>query len=1183
MDNRPDQSGSNYGGYRSTPGIRRKILIPLGLTLAVIVSSALYSLIALQNHNADENLSQKLVQIEKSFQDILDDDTDLIKVLLDRVADNPKIQKAWQSKNREQLLRRCLPLFDEYNSKYRITHFYFHDLDRYCFLRVHNPERYGDSIIRYTMTESGQSGMISSGIELGPLGTFTLRVVAPWRIDGELVGYLELGEEIEHITDQLTQMYDVKLIFTVEKKFLDRSGWENGLRVMGKEGDWDRFDDIVAIDHSLSHLPYNLVSLLNSWPELQNTGFPEVRFNDRMYRFGLTGLYDVSRKKMGSIVMLVDFSEESAYLSRFTIILLGLGCIAGVFCFWFFNMILARLESRLKNTHRKLVEEIDIRKRTEKLLSFTKYSIDNIAVSAFWVDRKGGFIYVNPAACQYLGYSEQELLQMKVWDVAPEFPQDIWGEHWQQMQKVRQLKVETVQKHRSGKVSPIEASLNYVECEGKQSIVAFISDISERIKSENELKRINLFLKETQRIATVGGWELDLDSKEFYLTDEVYKILDYPSEKLITMQDAVSLCHPDYLDTLKETLDNAIAHGKPYDLRLRYKTYKGRDIWIRAIGRKSVSEDKRTVLHGTLQDITAQKLWEQKIKASEEKFRMLLQKATDGIVIHTSQGEFLVVNDRMHNSLGYTREEFMRLKLPDILLPEIAEEVPSRLEELKAKGNTVFESVHVKKDGSIMPVEVASQEIVFEGQTAYLSIVRDITQRKKSEETIKAQLQFMSTLIETIPNPIFYKDRRGVYLGCNRAFADQILGLDKEDIIGATVYDLPMQIPTKLADDYHSQDLRLIQSGGYQVYESKVKCADGVEREFHFSKACYKDAGGDTAGLVGVMLDLTERRKIEKALRESESKYRGIYDNAQIGLFRTTIEEGQVIECNARFAEILGYPSVESCIRNCVLSSMYVDTRDRQRMVAELQQTGRISNYEAQFVNNVGKTKWIRYSARFLKEMNCLEGVAVEISEEKEALEMQHKSSQQVVNILASISDGFYILNDDLQITYFNKAAEEILGKSSDQVFGRNLFKTFPEFENSFLQESYRVAVREKKQMSFEIPLIVNGREDWFDIRVYPFEEGISVYFQSILERKRFEQVLKEKEYKLQSTLDTAADGIIVIDSYGMIDTFNPAVERMFGYMIEEVKNKNISTLIPDLLKKVIYPTLAETAENKDL
>ena len=146
---------------------------------------------------------------------------------------------------------------------------------------------------------------------------------------------------------------------------------------------------------------------------------------------------------------------------------------------------------------------------------------------------------------------------------------------------------------------------------------------------------------------------------------------------------------------------------------------------------------------------------------------------------------------------------------------------------------------------------------------------------------------------------------------------------------------------------------------------------------------------------------------------------------------------------------------------------MYVDTRDRQRMVAELHQTGRISNYEAQFVNNVGKTKWIRYSARFLKEMNCLEGVAVEISEEKEALEMQHKSSQQVVNILASISDGFYILNDDLQITYFNKAAEEILGKTSDQVFGRNLFKAFPEFENSFLQESYRVAVREKKQMSF--------------------------------------------------------------------------------------------------------------------
>jgi hypothetical protein len=124
-------------------------------------------------------------------------------------------------------------LFEEIRNKFRVTHYYFHDLDHTNFLRVHNSSRYGDYIGRYTLNKAYLSEKMAYGIELGPYGTFTLRVVEPWYINGELKGYIELGEEIEHITPYLKQVLDVDLIFLIDKQFLERDRWEEGVGNVG--------------------------------------------------------------------------------------------------------------------------------------------------------------------------------------------------------------------------------------------------------------------------------------------------------------------------------------------------------------------------------------------------------------------------------------------------------------------------------------------------------------------------------------------------------------------------------------------------------------------------------------------------------------------------------------------------------------------------------------------------------------------------------------------------------------------------------------------------------------------------------------------------------------------------------------------------------------------------------------
>lgn len=119
----------------------------------------------------------------------------------------------------------------------------------------------------------------------------------------------------------------------------------------------------------------------------------------------------------------------------------------------------------------------------------------------------------------------------------------------------------------------------------------------------------------------------------------------------------------------------------------------------------------------------------------------------------------------------------------------------------------------------------------------------------------------LNKLIDTLPFPIFYKDAACAYQLCNDAFADTILGISKEQIIGCTLYDLPEQIPKKLVDLYNSKDISLMENPGTQCYEAQVKCVDGITRYYRFYKATLNDASGNVSGIVGAMLDITESRK----------------------------------------------------------------------------------------------------------------------------------------------------------------------------------------------------------------------------------------------------------------------------------------------------------------------------------
>lgn len=166
--------------------------------------------------------------------------------------------------------------------------------------------------------------------------------------------------------------------------------------------------------------------------------------------------------------------------------------------------------------------------------------------------------------------------------------------------------------------------------------------------------------------------------------------------------------------------------------------------------------------------------------------------------------------------------------------------------------------------------ELEAQVAELKAQSALLQQQLEFANQIKSESLKTTKL--LQTLVDTIPSPLFYKDIDGVYQQCNDAFAQTILGLDKDQIINKSLFELGEYIPCEQAEIYHAKDLLLMTNPGKQVYETSVKCADGSIRIFSFYKASVLDDNGQIIGVVGVMLDVTELKNKTLELKENNRR-----------------------------------------------------------------------------------------------------------------------------------------------------------------------------------------------------------------------------------------------------------------------------------------------------------------------
>ena len=187
-----------------------------------------------------------------------------------------------------------------------------------------------------------------------------------------------------------------------------------------------------------------------------------------------------------------------------------------------------------------------------------------------------------------------------------------------------------------------------------------------------------------------------------------------------------------------------------------------------------------------------------------------------------------------------------------------------------------------------------------------LGMVAYFFQNRKTERKITSQLMFQQTLLDCMPTPVFHKDTGGRYIDCNKTF-ESFLGIDKKDIIGKTVYQIS---PSEAAKKYHEQDTTLINNGGSQVYEHYVETKDKGRREVIFSKAVFQDSTGRSAGIVGVITDITDRRRLEQNLKRTANEFETIFDNTSMAIVYLKGDR-TIHRINKQFSRLFGYDQDE--------------------------------------------------------------------------------------------------------------------------------------------------------------------------------------------------------------------------------------------------------------------------------
>lgn len=556
-------------------------------------------------------------------------------------------------------------------------------------------------------------------------------------------------------------------------------------------------------------------------------------------------------------------------------------------------------------------------------------------------------------------------------------------------------------------------------------------------------------------------------------------------------------------------------------------------------------------------------------------------------------GTLRFMNPNMLNALGYNLNNVIGSNYLELLVPKEDHAELSKIFETLAQNNTstINQNRVIKKDGSLIDVEWHGVP-VFEGERIkfFIGIGTDITQRKQAEAYIYQSKNMIENVFNNIPQSIFWKDKNSVYLGCNQVFA-KATGLDKPgDIVGKTDFDFPW--PRHEAEAYRADDKEVVETRTSKLHIIEpLQQANGERLWVDTSKIPLIDANQQVYGLLGIYDDITDRRKAEETLKESEAKFKAVFEGSKdaIGVSKAGIN----VFCNSSYLKLFGYNSVDEMIGRPLFENIAPSEHQKIKEIVRKRAAGLDSpmQYETIGLKKNGQEFpfEINIGTYMLNDEIYSVGIIRDITERKkaeEALKLSEEKFAKAFNAspiaisLSRPSDGVIIDCNQALTNLIGYSKEELIGYSTLElgiwVNVDERQRILSDFFNKGI--SYGVELEFRKKNGTIITCLYSA-----ETINHGGEILLLSVFEDITERKLAEQKLIESQLKLSSVINNTSDLIWAVDANNFaLIMFNEGLRAHYlkNYHIDLKEGMEPGQYLPESHQK-LWPEFYKKALNE--
>lgn len=745
--------------------------------------------------------------------------------------------------------------------------------------------------------------------------------------------------------------------------------------------------------------------------------------------------------------------------------------------------------------------------------------------------------------------------------------------------------------------------------DGTINKLAILRDITERTRTEEELekhrKHLEVLVNErTAKLAAANdqlraeiserreaeelfttlafnsqiGTYIVQDGKFQFTNPAFQRDLGFSEEEMLGVS-SLSIVHP---EDRKRVRDNAVKmlKGKKssgYEFRIMAKDGATRWAYEKI---SSIEYDGKQATLASYMDTTEFKKAQEALQQSERRYRLLADNVTDVIWVRDMHLQLTFISPSILKQTGFTVAESMNRSLENSLTPDSFDQVTEILaEELAIESTAKKDPTRSRtiigeticKDGSTIAIET---KVSFlrdsDGQpVGIIGVTRDITERIKAEEALRLEKEKFQVVADESPLALSIIEKDGRYSYINSKFVT-MFGYTLQDVSnGKEWFEKAFPDP-----DYrnHSikvwiEDLKKHPVGESRPREFIVRCKDDSDKIIHFLPVSMKSGEQFV-----IYEDITDRTKSEEALRESEERFRTIFESANDEIIYVD-KSGIVIDRNRKGEDILGYTMEEVIGKNI---SDLDSTLPNNQMFTMIQLfrnamggTGGRGLTEVEMIHKNGRQVFAQASVSPFKKKGEMEGVLIilrDITKNKQAEEAVRESEEKYRLIAESSTEGIYQVDESGEFLFVNEAYARILGYDREEMIGKHYTMIIPETNIPEAEKIVRDVMSGtpakgefylKHKYGHEIPAYFSMGP----IRMPGDLWGFSGIIEDITDRKKAEDALRESEGKFREIFENVNDEIVYLDQNGTIVDLNDRIEDMFGYTRDELVGKNLGEL----------------------